>query len=210
MSSTPALRYYDVNGDVTLSVDASSKAIGAVLLQMGQPIGYASMALSPAQLNYPQIEKEATAIKFGCKKFHQYIYGKTLKVETDHKPLETIFKKPLNAAPPRLQRIMLDVMQYSQIIEYKKGKELFLADALSRDCAAKRDLVMEKELEVKVHICLTMTDDAGKILVEGTSTDPELIKLKKFILDGRPDQIHRVEPELRKYWNFREEWSTYE
>lgn len=74
---------------------------------MGQPIGYASMALSPAQLNYPQIEKEATAIKFGCKKFHQYIYGKKLKVETDHKPLETIFKKPLNAFRELLKRMVV-------------------------------------------------------------------------------------------------------
>lgn len=83
LSSAPVLRYYDVNGDLTLSVDASSTAIGAVLLQAGQPIGYASMAFSPAQRNYPQIEKEATAIKFDCKTFHQYVYGKALKVKTD-------------------------------------------------------------------------------------------------------------------------------
>lgn len=210
LSSAPVLRYYDVNADVTLSVDASSKAIGAVLLQNGQPVGYASMALSPAQLNYPQIEKEATAIKFGCKKFHQYIYGKRLKVESDHKPLEIIFKKPLNTAPPRLQRIIFDVMQYSPIVEYKKGKELFLADALSRDCATERDLKMERELEMKVHICLALKHDAGKRLVRSTSEDPELVKLKKMILDGWPEEIRLVESELRKYWNFREELSSYE
>ncbi|XP_055604362.1 uncharacterized protein LOC129752613 [Uranotaenia lowii] len=99
------LAFYDVNAPVTLSVDAISKAMGAVLLQHGKPIAYASKSLSSTELNYPQIEKEAAAIRFGCNKFHQYIYGKELTVDTDHKPLESIFRRPLDRAPLRLKRI---------------------------------------------------------------------------------------------------------
>ena len=71
MQSPPVLKYYDVNDPVILSVDASSHALGAVLLQDGHPIAYASKALTPSEKNYPQIEKEATAIRFACRKFHQ-------------------------------------------------------------------------------------------------------------------------------------------
>lgn len=112
LMATPVLKYYDVNRSVKLSVDASSKAIGACLLQENQPVAYATKAFTKTQQNYPQIEKEAMAIKFACKKFHEYIYGKQLEIETDHKPLETIFKKPMQNAPLRLQKILWDVLQY--------------------------------------------------------------------------------------------------
>lgn len=78
-------------------------------------IAYASSAQSKAQQNYPQIEMEATAIKYGCMKFHEYVYGKKLTVETDHKPLEIIFKKPLHlapATPTNLQPINLQRLQH--------------------------------------------------------------------------------------------------
>jgi hypothetical protein len=52
-------------------VDASSKGLGAALVQNGQPIAYASRALTKTQQNYAQIEKETLAIAFGCTKFHQ-------------------------------------------------------------------------------------------------------------------------------------------
>lgn len=84
LSTTPVLKYYEVNKPVKLSVDARSKALGACLLQENQPIAYATKALSPAQQNYPQIEKEAIAIKFACGKFHEYVYGKDLEVESYH------------------------------------------------------------------------------------------------------------------------------
>ena len=107
LQNTPKLGYYDVNKPVVVSVDASSHSVGAVLLQDGRPIAYATKALSEAQQRYPQIEKEAFAIRFGCKKFHDYIFGKSVTVEIDHKPLEAIAKKPLQSTPPGLKNYYL-------------------------------------------------------------------------------------------------------
>ena len=45
-SSTPVLRYYNVNEEVTLQCDASQTGLGASLLQNGQPVAYASCALT--------------------------------------------------------------------------------------------------------------------------------------------------------------------
>lgn len=85
---------------VTLSVDASQTGLGAVLLQDGSPVGYASRALTNTEQGYAQIEKELLAIVFGCERFNQFVYGKEIYVESDHKPLEVITKKPLCKTPP--------------------------------------------------------------------------------------------------------------
>ena len=73
------------------------------------------------------------AICWGCEKFHDYIYGRTdVVIETDHKPLEALYKKPLGAAPPRIQRMMLQIQKYTFSVVWKKGKDITVADALSR------------------------------------------------------------------------------
>ena len=46
--------------------------------------------MTDAQKRYAMIEKELLAVVFGCERFHQYIYGKEILVESDHKSLENI------------------------------------------------------------------------------------------------------------------------
>ena len=52
---------------------------------------------------YAQIENEMLAIVFSLKKFHQYTYGRHVKIQSDHKPLESILQKPPACPPRRLQ-----------------------------------------------------------------------------------------------------------
>ena len=87
-TEAPVLRFYDPTLFLTLSVDSSSTGLGCVIMQEGQPIAYASRALTKTQHNYPQIEKETLAVVFGCEKFHQFVYGRNVEVETDHRPLQ--------------------------------------------------------------------------------------------------------------------------
>lgn len=96
LTEVPILQYFDVNKEITLSVDCSSYGAGAVLLQNNLPVAYASKALTNSQKTWAQIEKELLAIVLECDRFHHFIYGRTIKVETDHKPLEYIFKKSIN------------------------------------------------------------------------------------------------------------------
>ncbi|UYV64720.1 K02A2.6-like [Cordylochernes scorpioides] len=207
LRTAPTLKFFNPNGNLTLSVDASSYALGAVLLQNGKPIAYASSALNSTQQNYAQIEKEALAIKFGCDKFHQLIYGKTVDVETDHRPLETIFKKPLSKAPPRLQRIFLQIQQYDLRIKYKKGKELLTADLLSRDCSYE-DTYLEENFEV---LMTTPTNKSSYEQLQAlTKEDQELQELKNLILYGWPNYKSAVPESCKKYWPYRDELSTNE
>lgn len=128
---------------------------------------------------FPQIEKEALAVKFGCRKFHQFIYGQDIEIETDHKPLESIFKKPLHTAPARLQKILYDVMPYAPRIKYVKGTSLHNADTLSRDCdhstESKIDEDSTDDEDRLVHIVTAMSDEASQRYIRGTAADAEQI-----------------------------------
>ena len=78
---------------MTIQADASQSGLDAFLLHNSKPIAYASRALTSAEQNYSQIEKEMLAICLLCAKFHQYVYDKVVNVQTDHSPLVTIKKK---------------------------------------------------------------------------------------------------------------------
>ena len=132
ITQAPVLKYFDVNEDVIVSVDASSEGLGACLQQGDKPVAYALRSLNSAEQNYPQIEKKMFAIVFGTSKFHQYIYRKTVMVESDHKPLESLFKKPLSTAPQGILRMMLRVLQYNLIVNYRPGDQLHIVNTLSR------------------------------------------------------------------------------
>ena len=101
-------------------------------MQNGQPVSYSSRALTVSEKKYSQIEKELLARVFGVERNHQLVYGRKIVLWSDHKPLETISKKPLATAPKRLQRLLLRLQQYDFEIRYKPGPEMYLSDTLSR------------------------------------------------------------------------------
>ena len=102
VTNAPILSYYDSKKPLMIQCDASEKGLGAALLQEGQPIAFASRALTDTETRYAQIEKEMLAIVFAAEKFDQYTFGHSVTVQSDHKPLESILKKPLFSAPKRL------------------------------------------------------------------------------------------------------------
>ena len=157
LTSDAILQYYDVKKSTTLLVDASSYGLGACLLQEGRPVCYAPRSLSSAERNYTQIEKELLAIVYGCTKFHQYVYRKKIRVQTDHKPLEALFRKPLFQAPQRLQRIMLRLQCYDLQVEYEPGKNLYIADTLSRAPEGQNETAANSKDEFEVLIIENIT-----------------------------------------------------
>ncbi|KAK7106746.1 hypothetical protein V1264_017967 [Littorina saxatilis] len=208
VTEAPVLRYYDPAKPLTLSVDASSTGLGCCLMQEGQPIAYGSRALTKTQQNYAQIEKETLAVVYGCEKFHTYVYGRTVEVETDHKPLQSIFTKPLHKAPVRLQRFMLQLQKYDLKVKYKPGKEMYVADTLSRSYLpeTKEQLIPEKEINaINPRSHLPISDEKYAEFQRETANDVELTELKKVILKGFPENRRDVPESVRAYWSFRDE-----
>ena len=125
------LQYYQPSEELTLQCDASEKGLGAVISQNGKPLAFASKAFLEKKSNYAQIEKELLAVLFGLEKFCQYTYSRPVQVQSDHKPLECIMKKPLHMAPKRLQRMFLRLQGYDMDLVYQSGKNMELSDTLS-------------------------------------------------------------------------------
>ena len=137
VANTQQLRHYDPNAELTLQADASQYGLGAALMQHGQPIAYASRSLTDTETRYAQIEKECLSVVYGLERFDQYTFGRPVRVENDHKPLESILHKPLNAIPKRLQGMMMRMHRYNVQLKYMPGPSMIVADTLSRACVDK-------------------------------------------------------------------------
>ena len=134
------LVHYDENKPLIIACDASPYGVGAVLshrMADGSelPVAYASRSLSPAEKKYSQLEKEALAVIFSVRKFHDYVYGRKFILYSDHKPLQYLLsesKQTPTHASSHIQRWALILSAYKYTIQYKPGKNLSHADALSR------------------------------------------------------------------------------
>ena len=104
LTEPPILRYYDVSKPITVQCDTCQSGLGAVLLQEGQPVCYASRALTDTEFHYAQIEKEMLAITWSRDKFDQYLYWRdVVNIYTDHEPFKSVFKTDIDKSPKRLQ-----------------------------------------------------------------------------------------------------------
>ena len=94
---------------------------------------YASRSLTPTEQRYAQIEKEALALTWACERFQEYLLVMRFHLQTDHKPLVPILgSKVLDTLPIRVQRFRLRLMRFQYTITHVPGKDLAIADALSR------------------------------------------------------------------------------
>ena len=199
VSSGACLQFFDPKKETTVEVDASMKGLGACLLQDGKPVAFASKSLSNAQSNYSNIERETLALVFGITRFHTYLFGKEFTVITDHRPLETIWKKPLRSAPPRLQRLLIKVQGYRCQVKYRPGKEMILSDTLSRLPNPKE--ARDVPLDIRVESICSEVEDTHQIdliffgqhkrteLQRETFNDPVLRSLWQTVTQGWPETL---------------------
>ena len=114
-------------------MEASIKGLRARLIQKGKIVCYASRAVTKTEQNYQSLEQEALGTIWGMEKFHYFLYGREFTLETDQKPLVSIYKKHMVDISPRVQRLIVRSFPYLPFkVVYKKGKDIPVADALSR------------------------------------------------------------------------------
>jgi hypothetical protein len=207
VSTPPLLKYYEPDKPLLLQCDTSEKGLGASLMQEGRPIAYASRALTSTEINYAQIKKELLAIIFGVERFHQYTYGRKVIVDSDHKPLETIFGKPLAAVPRRLQKMFMRLQLYDIDIQYKKGSEMYLADTLSHHFIKGQPTksTFEEEfdqvpLTTEINWIIGMEEKISKLKVE-TEKDEVLQQMNGVIQAGWPEDKNVLDPTLVNYFH---------
>jgi len=209
LTQAPVLKYYDVQQEVTIQCDASDKGMGATLLQNGQPVSFASQALTQTEQQYAQIEKECLAIVFACEKFDQYIYGRDkVTVHSDHKPLIPIFQKPLHSAPKRLQRMLLRLQKYELDVHHIPGKDMLIADFLSRAYLSrhkKQDQIFDDLEHINQLDYVNVSATTQNQLQNATKADATLMELMLVVQQGWPDDRSLVPVSIRQYYTFRDE-----
>ena len=205
-TEAPILRYYDPTCQLEVECDASQKGLGAALMQSGQPIAYISRALTPTEQRYAQIEKECLAIVYALERFHQYTFGRNVLMYSDHKPLESILRKPLASAPRRLQGMMMRLQKYDVTVNYERGKNMFLADLLSRAYLPKKPESEDREFEfVNMASCVPISDPRLEEIRQETRADETMQVLTQVILQGWPDDKSSVPTLALPFFSQRDE-----
>ena len=121
------LAYPNFNEAFDIHTDASHYQLGACISQNGKPIAFYSRKLNPAQTRYTTTERELLSIVEVLKEFRNILLGQQIRIYTDH---ENLTYKKFNSE--RVMRWRLYIEEYSPDLQYVKGENNVVADALSR------------------------------------------------------------------------------
>ncbi|GFX72451.1 retrovirus-related Pol polyprotein from transposon 17.6 [Trichonephila clavipes] len=131
----PVLALPDPNAELQITIDASSRGIGAVLEQKYpnsevKPLYFFSKKLNPSQSKYNATVLEFFAIYTALNFFRPFLLGRKFKVFTDHKPLAGFLSNKNPSS--KILRWKLALEEFSYDIHYIRGSLNSVADHLSR------------------------------------------------------------------------------
>ena len=189
--------------------------LGAYITQKGRVVCYASRALTKTEQNYQNLERaEALGAIWGMEKLHYFLYAKEFTLETDQKPLVSIYKKHMIDISLRAQRLIVRSFPYLPFkVVYKQGVDIPVADALSRVTP------MDPEDNIKLPIIavnmittqvLMRTNFQGsfsnklQFMRESTLQDGQLTWLKGYINTGFPCDKKNLLTDLHEFWLHKE------
>lgn len=202
------LKFFDNKLHTRVIADASPVALGAVLVQFQNAfddsnpfiICYASRSLSSTEQRYCQTEKEALALVWAVERFSMYLIGRVFELETDHKPLESLFKSSSRPCP-RIERWVLRLQCFTFTVKYRKGSTN-IADPLSRLTDLRPMETKNKEQEDKFLVLAILESTAIDIgeIEEASIQDAELTLIRDSLRCGTWNRL-----ETKAYEPFRNE-----
>ena len=146
-------------------------------------------------------------------KFHYFLYGKEFTLETDQKPLVSMYKKHMVDISPRVQRLIVRSFPYLPFKVVYKGKDIPVAYALS--CVTPMDPEDNIQLTIiavnMITTCILMSVQpqdsfSNKLdqLRKSTAQDNQLTRLSRYINTGFPCDKKNLPTDLHEFWNHRE------
>ena len=113
-----------------IECDASGFGVGVVLMQNHRPIAFHSQTVKGKRFHFSTYDKELLPLATAIKKWRPYLLGRPFVVKTDHQSLKFLLEQRIGT--PAQQKWITKLMEYSFAVEYKKGIDNKVADALSR------------------------------------------------------------------------------
>ena len=219
LAKPSVLTLYDTGARTKISADASAYGLGAVLLQQHgedwKPIAFASRSMTDTERRYSQIEKEALALVWACEKFQDYVLGKHIDLETDHKPLVPLMSTTsLDSLPPRVLRFRLRSMRFSYSIQHVAGKYLYTADTLSRAPVSQPDAADEVEDHLtecfvnNVLASLPASPDTLHRYRTAQREDSTCQQLLTLCREGWPAHQRQMPLNIQQFWPMRGEMTV--
>ena len=183
---------------------------------------FAPCALSKAEQNYAQIEKECLSVLFASERLDQSLLGREcITVHTDHKPLVPTFWKPLFNAPKTLQRMLLRLQIYNLKVEHLPGSKMCIADMLSwaylkkpttgtvseyQIFQLKHEEQVFKDIKAINQVkYLQVSNTTHQQTKKTTQADTTLQALLTTVLMGWPESRDEVPISIRNDWSYRDE-----
>ncbi|XP_057453401.1 uncharacterized protein LOC130745246 [Lotus japonicus] len=190
--TAPVLAIPDMQKPFTVETDASSTGIGAVLLQDHHPVAFLSKVLSPRNRLLSVYDREFLALVHAVTKWHQYLAIQPFTILTDQQSLKFLLEQRLST--PAQYRWVTKLMGLSYVIQYKKGKENVVADALSRASHGELLQLSVSSISSELWALLTQAyaaDDALKLLISQVLAQPQL-HTHYSVVDGLLFRKHRL------------------
>nr|XP_018907427.1 PREDICTED: uncharacterized protein LOC109037282 isoform X3 [Bemisia tabaci] len=191
--SDQVLTPYDPKLPITLAVDASPFALGAVLShslpdETERPISYASKALNNVEKRYPQVDREALAIVWGVKRFFEYLYGRKFTLYTDNKPVSHIFAP--NALLPkftlsRCANYASYLSNFNYDIKFRRSTQNCNADYLSRIHSFSVPSSSFDDFDIFILNQIELLPVTSQLIAAETRKDPQLSPILLAIQQGK-------------------------
>ena len=201
----PILTYYNPWKETVLQTDASTKGLGACLLQDEKPIYFASKALTETQRGYVAIEIKSLAIAWAVEKFHHFLYGCHFILEMDQKPFEAILSRSINQATPTVTTHL----DQNSTLQFHCKIHSWTKESLSRlpikVRKPRRYHQTAKTSCVSISHQLPARSDSLQEIRQATQANDKLVLLKHTIMTGWPNNIKEIPQVLHLYWTFRKE-----
>ena len=168
------------DADTAITVDASDRAVGAVLEQFidgaWKPIAFFSTSLKPAETRYSTFDRELLAVYLSIRHFRHFIEGRRFSVYTDHKV--TITSRA--DYTPRQIRHLSFISEFTTDLRYLPGKSNCAADALSRNAPVVAAVAPLPDIDFQA-LAKAQAEDTETIAYRTTVTGLQLVDLP---LDG--------------------------
>jgi hypothetical protein len=185
------LHHIDYSAKIVVRTDASTKGIGAVLLNViagvEHCVAYISKAFDSTQARWATIEQEGYALFYALVKWESYLLGHPFEIHCDHRNLVFLYK----SLTPKIIRWRLRIQEFDYTIVHIAGTSNVLADALSRVCTVSK---VSKDAIASVHNALVghygLQETIARLPANSNITNAEV---KEFISSCVTCQKHAAD-----------------